>query len=63
MTREEGLGTCIPTVFQGDNTMPLLDAVLTLIRRNKNYGVLQTEIQYITVYTPEAGCLPLLRNH
>ncbi len=51
MTCEEELGTCIPTVtvFHGDITMIIPDAVR--IRRNNNYGVLHTEIQYITENT------------
>jgi len=46
---EEELLVCIPTVFPGDITMILLDAVR--IRRNNNHGVLHTEIQYIIVCT------------
>jgi hypothetical protein len=48
MICEEELGTCIPTVFQGDITMILLNVVR--IRRSNNYGVLHIEIQYNIVY-------------
>ena len=49
MALEEELGACIPTVFQGDIMVIVLNAVR--IRWDNNYGVLLTEIQYIIVCT------------
>ncbi len=45
---EKKLGTCKPTVFQGDIMMILLNAVR--IRWNIDNSVLRIEITYISVY-------------
>ena len=46
---EKELGTCIPTVLQGNIQTVLLNAVW--IRWNNNNSVLLTATKYIRVYT------------
>ncbi len=52
----EELGTCKPTVFQGDIMKILLNAVR--IRWNNSNGVLSIQIKYIRVYTSMYTYIP-----
>ena len=59
MAREEELGACIPTVFQGDIMMILLNT--ERIRWNNNDGFVHTEISTsvnICVYTSMYTYIP-----